>query len=332
MEVTKQLVMHYFTGKTTPEQNRVVERWLALHPDNASMALEWINENVSEDPQENLADLMMSREQVWSDTQERLLNAEDNRKKPVTPHSNQYNLKRYLAIAASMLLVCSLCWMWVKQSETVYIQAAYGQTRHITLPDSSQVVLNGNSRLRYPAIWDGGPREIWLEGEAFFDVKHLRTNSTFTVHLSDGKDIQVLGTQFNVIDRHTRSCIVLKSGSIRLSLAGKEKPVYLRPGDMVQVNDNGSQVTAKEVVNPETYSSWTHGRWQLDGTSLGEMLQKIEENYGVTVQVENQELLTKRASGSIPLSSTHAQTLIEDIASLFELHFIKKDNQLILAQ
>jgi transmembrane sensor len=332
VEVTKQLVMHYFTGKTTPEQNRVVERWLALHPDNASTALEWINENPEEDRHENLADLMMSREQVWSGTQERLLNAEDNRKKLLTLHSSQYNLKRYLAIAASMLLVCSLCWLWLKQSETVYIQAAYGQTRHITLPDSSQVVLNGNSRLRYPAIWEGGPREIWLEGEAFFDVKHLRTGSTFTVHLSDGKDIQVLGTQFNVIDRHTRSCIVLKSGSIRLSLAGKEKPVYLRPGDMVRINDNGSQVTAKEVVNPETYSSWTHGRWRLEGTSLGEMLQKIEENYGVTVQVENQELLTKRASGSIPLSSTHAQTLIEDIASLFELHFIKKDNQLILAQ
>jgi ferric-dicitrate binding protein FerR (iron transport regulator) len=101
---------------------------------------------------------------------------------------------------------------------------------------------------------------------------------------------------------------------------------------MVQVNDNGSQVTAKEVVNPETYSSWTHGRWRLDGTSLQEMLQKVEENYGVTVQVENQELLTKRASGSIPLSSTHAQTLIEDISSLFELHFVKKDNQLMLVQ
>jgi len=330
MEVSKQLVMLYFSGKTTSEQDKVVEQWLALHPDNAARALDWSNEETSEKGQEIFEDLMMSKGQVWTGAQKRFPNA--SRKNHFTSHKSQRTLKSYLAIAASLVLVCSLAWFRLKQSETVHIAAAYGQTRHVMLPDSSEVVLNGNSRLHYPASWEGRPREVWLEGEAFFDVRHLREHSVFIVHLSDGKSIQVLGTQFNVNDRTTRSCIVLKSGSIRLSLAGKEEQIYLRPGDMVQVSENGSEITGKEVVNPENYSSWTQGRWQLDGTSLEEMLQKIEESYGVTVMVENRELLTKRASGSIPLGSTQAQTLIEDIASLFELHFIKKDNKLILAR
>lgn len=331
MEVSKQLLMHYFSGKTTSEQDRVVEQWLALHPDNAARAMEWINGEIPEKDREVFEDLMMSKAQVWTGAQQRFPDATANLKNRFT-YDRQWTLKSYLAVAAGLVLVCSLTWFRLKQSETVHIAAAYGQTRHIDLPDSSEVVLNGNSRLHYKASWEGRPREVWLEGEAFFDVKHLRTHSVFIVHLSDGKSIQVLGTQFNVVDRHTRSCIVLKSGSIRLSLAGKEELVYLRPGDMVQVNENGSEVTGKQVVNPENYSSWTQGRWQLDGTSLEEMLQKIEENYGVTVLVENRELLTKRASGSIPLASTQAQTLIEDIASLFELHFVKKDSKLILAR
>ncbi|MBO9616436.1 MAG: FecR domain-containing protein [Dyadobacter sp.] len=332
MEVSEQLVMHYFSGKTTSEQDRVVEKWLALHPDNAARALEWISEQEPGKGQEIFGDLMISKEQVWADVQHRFPEADGSRKMPFTSFGRQRTLKRYLAVAASLVLICSFAWFWLKESDTVRVAAAYGQTRRVTLPDSSEVVLNGNSSVHYQASWEGRPREIWLEGEAFFDVKHLRTHSDFTVHLSAGKDIQVLGTQFNVVDRQTRSCIVLKSGSIRLSLAEMNKQVMMRPGDMVQVNGNGSEITGKEVVNPENYSSWTQGRWRLDGTSLGDMLQKIEENYGVTVLVENRELLTKRASGSIPLGSTGAQTLIEDIANLFELQFIKKDNTLILAR
>ncbi len=332
MEVSKQLVKHYFSGKTTPEQDKVVEQWLALHPDNTAKAMEWIDNDASEKDEEIYDDLMMSKWQLWANAQFRLAESSAGIKKRFVSYGNQQTLKRYLAVAAGLVLVCSLGWFWLKQSESVRVAAAYGQTRHVMLPDSSEVILNGNSRLRYRLSWEGQPREVWLEGEAFFDVKHLRTHSAFTVHLSAGKDIHVLGTQFNVIDRQTRSCIVLKSGSIRLDLAETQEQVFLKPGDMVRVEENGSKITSKEVVNPENYSSWTQGRWRLDGTSLAEMLQKIEESYGVTVLVESQDLLTKRASGSIPLGPTGAQTLIEDIASLFELQFVKKDDKLILVR
>lgn len=332
MEVSKQLVMHYFSGTTTSEQDKVVEGWIALHPDNAARALEWVSEQEPEKGQKIFGDLMISKGQVWADAQHRFPEAGGGRKMPFTTFRRQLTLKRYLAVAASLVLICWFAWFWLKESEAVRVAAAYGQTRRITLPDSSEVVLNGNSSLNYRASWEGRPREVWLEGEAFFDVKHLRTHTAFTVHLSAGKNIQVLGTQFNVVDRPTRSCIVLKSGSIRLSMTEMNKQVLMKPGDMVQVNEAGSKITGKEVVNPENYSSWTRGRWRLDGTSLGEMLQKIQENYGVAVLVEDRKLLTKRASGSIPLGSAQAQTLIEDVANLFELRLVEKDSKLILAR
>lgn len=333
MEVSRKLVVSYFSGRTTSAEEAAVEQWLSAHPENASLALGWIKEEEQPTEQKTLGDLMMAKERVWANTQEQIPHLQMGR--PAMRFSTSYqkqHLKKYLAIAAALVLVTAFAWTWLRKQDTLHVAAAYGQTRHVILPDQSRVILNGNSRMRYQASWEGRPREIWLDGEAFFDVRHLRTDSSFTVHLSNGKNIRVLGTQFNVIDRQKRSCIVLKSGSIKLSLPGKQKQVYLRPGDMVRIADPRAGVFEKTIVNPETYSSWTEGRWRLEGTSLAEMLQKVEENYGVTVSVENRNLLAKKASGSIPLGSGTAFTLIEDIANLFELHFIKKDNKLILAK
>lgn len=333
MQVSKKLVVSYFNGQTTSMENEAVEQWLSAHPENASLALDWMKEESQPGKQKTLGDLIMAKEEVWTNTQEQISHSKTFRKTTrSSPFRQKQNLKKYLAIAAGLVLVTAFAWTWLRKQDFIYVAAAYGQTRQVVLPDQSRVVLNGNSKMRYQASWAGRPREIWLEGEAFFDVRHLRTDLSFTVHLSNGKNIRVLGTQFNVIDRLKRSCIVLKSGSIKLTLPGKQKEVYLRPGDMVRITDPGAGIIQKGIVNPETYSSWTEGRWRLEGTSLADMLQKVEENYGVTVSVENRDLLAKKASGSIPLGSGKAFTLIEDIASLFELHFIKKDNKLILAE
>ena len=333
MEVSRKLVVSYFSGKTTSAEDAAVEQWLSANAENASLALGWIKEEAQPTEQKTLVGLIMAKEGVWANTKEQIPPLQMGRPAMQLSTSHQkHHLKKYLAIAAALVLVTAFAWTWLRKQDTLHVATAYGQIRHIILPDQSRVILNGNSGIRYQASWEGRPREIWLDGEAFFDVRHLKTDSSFTVHLSNGKNIRVLGTQFNVIDRQKRSCIVLKSGSIKLSLPGKQKQVYLRPGDMIRISDPGTGVLEKAIVNPETYASWTEGRWRLEGTSLAEMLQKVEENYGVTVSIENHNLLDKKASGSIPLGSGTAFTLIEDIASLFELHCIKKDNKLILAE
>jgi ferric-dicitrate binding protein FerR (iron transport regulator) len=337
MEVSKKLITLYFSGKTTPAEDGLVEQWLSMDPENAAKAMEWIKEEEGPEPQEDIfADLMMTKGEIWDAALQHIADPkvpeEHQPARPVMSIWKNRNLKRYISIAASILLVSTFAFIWMKKTNVTRVATSYGQIRHILLPDSSEVVLNGNSQLVYQTSWDNKPREIWLEGEAFFDVKHLHTNTTFTVHLSGGKNIEVLGTEFNVIDRAKRSCIVLKSGSIRLSLPTEKKELYMKPGDLVQITSPKPEQIEKVVVNPETYSSWTKGRWRLEGTSLKEMLQKVEENYGVIVTVENEGLLNKKVSGSIPLSANQADILIHDIANLFELQLVKKDNKLMLAE
>lgn len=60
------------------------------------------------------------------------------------------------------------------------------------------------------------------------------------------------------------------------------------------------------------------------------MLVKLEENYDVHVDTENENMLDKRVSGSIPLSLNNADTLIADIANLFELKIIRENRKITL--
>ena len=339
MKVTKELVMIYFRGKCTTAEEAIVEVWMSENPYHGELADQWLME-LDEENEELLVELAISKNDIWNNTSQEINNLKDEE-----PLKNENSAKltsinfNWTSLAAVLIgiNIVAFCFFLYSKSKSVEIATGFGQIQHIILPDSSKVVLNGNSKIKYQRSWDKNPREIWLDGEAFFSVTHLKNNAQFTVHLSSGKKIEVLGTEFNVINRQKHGCVVLKSGSIKLSLPdkkGDKKEIYLKPGDLVETDYASVKQSKvkKAKVNPERYYSWTKGKWTLDGTSLGEMLVHLEENYGVKVGVADDKLLKKRLSGSIPLSDNNPALLIEDIAQLFELQLEKKNNKLILAE
>lgn len=339
MKVTKELVMLYFRGKCTTAEEAMVEVWMSENPYHGELADQWLME-LDEENEELLVDLAISKNDIWNNTFQEINNLKDEEtlknEDSTKPRSINFNWTSLAAVLIGITIV-AFCFFLYSKNKSVEIATGFGQIRHITLPDSSKVVLNGNSKMKYQRSWDKNPREIWLDGEAFFSVTHMKNNAGFTVHLSSGKKIEVLGTEFNVINREKRDCVVLKSGSIKLSLPdkkGSEKEIYLKPGDLVETDEAAVKhgEIKKARVNPETYYSWTKGKWSLDGTSLEEMLVHVQENYGVYVEVADDKLLKKRLSGSIPLSDNNPALLIEDIAQLFELQLVKKNNKLILAE
>ena len=339
MKVTKELIMLYFRGKCTTAEEAMVEVWMSENPFHSELADQWLME-LDEENEALLVELAISKNDIWNNTFQEINITGDEKSLKIekrTKHKSiDFNWTSLAAVLIGITIV-AFCFFFYSKNKSIEIATEFGQIQHITLPDSSKVVLNGNSKIKYHRSWDKNPREIWLEGEAFFSVTHLKNNARFTVHLSSGKKIEVLGTEFNVINRENHDCVVLKSGSIKLSLPDKkgiEKEIYLKPGDLIETDQTAVEQAEikKASVNPETYYSWTKGKWTLDGTSLGEMLVHVEENYGVHVEVADDKLLKKRLSGSIPLSENNPALLIEDIAQLFELQLVKKNNKLILAE
>jgi transmembrane sensor len=204
---------------------------------------------------------------------------------------------------------------------------SYGKTKELTLPDGSSVYLNSNSSIRYKSNWNADEeRIIELDGEAFFKVTHTANHQKFVVKA--GKlDVEVLGTEFNVLSRKTRSFVVLKKGKVKLAVAG-EKDLIMKPGELVEVSS--SQAVRTLVVNPEKYSSWRNNILTFDATPLKEIARVIEENYDLKISIPSKELASERFTGAIPVDE-NIDVLLTMLSKSYQFE-IKKVNDVIVFQ
>ncbi len=164
----------------------------------------------------------------------------------------------------------------------------------LLLSDGTEVWLNATSKLRFPFSFPGNKREVYLDGEAFFQVAK-DDSKPFIVH-TEQTDIQVLGTSFNVNaynDGITKTALV--SGTVIASADGKE--VRLRPGqEAVYKTDKGYDVRS---FDESEVLAWMKGVYVFHNTSLLEIARVIERWYGVQVVFDNKELSGKRFTGGL---------------------------------
>ena len=190
---------------------------------------------------------------------------------------------------------------------------AAGQHRQVRLPDGSQVVLNANSELRLAAAWQPGQaREVWLAGEAYFDVQHtapagLRAVADaparvkFTVH-AGALDVAVLGTKFDVLSRAGNTKVVLSSGQIELRrTAGRPEQLLMQPGDLVEYDAAAPPgPLAKRAVPAALYSAWTSGHLDFADTPVADIIALLEDTYGLHITLRDPALRRQKLTGSVP--------------------------------
>ncbi len=208
---------------------------------------------------------------------------------------------------------------WVVPAQTVTWQTAYGEKKEIMLPDSSVVVLNANSTLRYAAAWDDRqPREVWLAGEAFFEVKKKPvTSQQFLVHAST-LEVEVLGTSFNVNHRRDKTQVVLNTGKIRLHRTDTDRDpqndaLVMQPGQMVEYFEQEKKLVQK-TVNPAAYSSWQENVLIFEGTCISAIAQRLEDTYGFRVVIQDPSLADTKFTATIP--TDRVETLLSLLSEL----------------
>lgn len=229
------------------------------------------------------------------------------------------------AAACFAIVACIALFFFLDQGpDKVVHQTGNGETLAIILPDSSEVMLNANSILTYAKDWDAREiREVWVEGEAFFDVRHLEGHQPFKVYPASGVEVEVLGTRFNVYHRKNQTKVLLSEGNVTMNFTDSPKPskILMSPGDLVEYD---RQKIQKKRVNPEPYVSWTRKVLQLESTSLAEMVRMAEENYGMTVKVGTGVDLAQSASGSMPLSD--GASFMQLTARVFNVQVAYRDS------
>ncbi len=231
-------------------------------------------------------------------------------------------------LAGALLVATGLFYFSFKR--TIEYVTRFGETRNITLPDGSTVTLNANSRLEVAKHWDEKTvREVKLQGEAFFSVVHTRNHRKFIVLTSDQSNVEVLGTKFNVNNRHGKTKVVLNSGKVKLSLETDEqvKNVIMQPGDMAEISEEKETIT-KRLVKPEVYSSWRSNTLTFDDTPLSVIAQLLEDNYGLKVEIRDAALAQRKYTGTAP--ADNVDVLLTKLAKIFDARVIREDRKIVL--
>lgn len=206
----------------------------------------------------------------------------------------------------------------------------FGKRTKITLSDSSVVWINSGSKLIYPSKFKENKREVYLEGEAIFEICHY-AQCPFHV-LTNNMEVKVLGTIFSLSAYADDSSVstVLKQGSIELKYKGDMFLGYNKeqiiPGTRA-VFCPESKTLHKSIVNPQNFMSWKDGYVILEKRSLGYITKKLSRYYNIPIQIEDQQLANEKFSGYLDLRNTATQVL-EIISEVIDIS-IKTDKEQI---
>ncbi|MES2652029.1 MAG: FecR domain-containing protein [Bacteroidota bacterium] len=243
---------------------------------------------------------------------------------------------RSMAAAIITLVLCGTIFYFYS-NRPIEIFTGYGQTKEVVLPDGSMVTLNANSSIRYnKKLSDGQPRELWLNGEAFFRVKHLYRygqkiagKDLFLVHA--GKvDIKVMGTTFNVNERRGFVKVALVTGKVSMQVLGNaNNELIMKPGQVIYY-DLKKNVIALEPIGVRASIAWKEGLLIFNELSAQALFDQLENNYGYKAVFIDAGITQKSISGTF--ASGNFDKLLQGIGIALDISIVKQEHthQLII--
>lgn len=215
-------------------------------------------------------------------------------------------------------------------AEVLYAQKAVpvGETRLLVLKDGSKITLNADSRLRYPENFDGKTREVYLEGEAMFDVTH-DPERPFIVH-SGQLQTQVLGTVFNIsaYPGAEKMEVTVISGKVAVEETVSKRSTTLVADQKVVFNTKTANFNTRTLESAAPAVAWQKGRISFDDAALSEVTEQFYRRYGVRIILENASLADCRIS--IVLNNDTVDNLLKTITALTNSNYKYEGDQVIL--
>ena len=221
-----------------------------------------------------------------------------------------------------------------KSESLVYntLNVPYGKRFQVQLSDGTSVHLNAGSSLKYPVKFLAGQnRQVYLTGEAFFDVEK-DTEHPFIVN-SDQLNIRVLGTQFNVSSypEDTATDVVLVEGSVGMYKSNhdfdKGRNIILEPGYKGSLDKMTDSITTKQVVT-NVYTLWINGGLVFRNIPFKNILKKMERHYNKTIINENTELSNEIFNASF--TDVPIEKILEYLKLTYAIDFEINGNQIVI--
>lgn len=294
MSINEDKIERFLKGSCTPEEKVEMMRWLADDKANTDILENYMKEQW--DGEEGV---------VSSSTDDRLLSRflrlyrQDEapvRNGKIIPFRNKW---WGWAAAAAIAVFLVLAGVHEYSNRSAAKQAnqslalsvtgtGYGEMKKLVLADGSQVWLNAASRLSYPAEFNDSCREVYLQGEAFFDIAP-ESHQPFVVHSGELRTT-VLGTSFNVkcYDQLQQAKVTVATGKVAVGTSAATFDVLHANQQLSYDAATGQHIT--ENVTASHLTEWRNGIIRLDGVSFTELAMSVQHTWGYTLKTNDPQL------------------------------------------
>nr|WP_295865164.1 FecR domain-containing protein [uncultured Chitinophaga sp.] len=238
-------------------------------------------------------------------------------------------IRRIAAVSAAAAAVAAavvLLYRPVQQKPVLAaVSTGYGSMKTITLPDGTIVTLNANSMLQYDSAgWQPGAREVWVNGQAFFDVAPDAAGK-FLVHAGEQLTVQVLGTRFHVAARPKGTQVVLNSGKVKVN--SNEHTLILLPGEMASYRPGNSELF-RQHADTLQLTSWKDNQKVFRDATLEDIADFIEEQFGAEVTFTAPQLSQLQFTGTTPANDL--DVLLNILTKSLDIRIDKHNNQVMI--
>lgn len=314
----------------TRQELAELKRWLSDATTHSEVE-SWLAEHWASSPEIDSTTLI--------ETVFRQIEAYPDKEQPKSGISISRILKVYQKVAAFLLipLIGLGILFWVSQRNQLSSQytetiAPRGQKSQIVLTDGTKVWLNSDTKIKYPGNFSKNQRDVYLDGEAFFEVTQ-NARQPFVVHTS-GVDVKVLGTKFNVKAYADESLIEtsLFEGKVNLLLndptSAQQVTKEVKPGQSFAYSKTDHQVAANKFPQDEI-NGWKKNQLIFKDDTFSNLVRKVERWYNVKV-VYDEKLFNDRRLTVELYEGERLERLMEIISLTLSVDYKYEKGEIIL--
>ena len=226
-------------------------------------------------------------------------------------------VSNFLKIAAVLVVLFGLWFVAAKQFTTpqndVLTFKSGNKSIEKILPDGTKILLSKNSEITYPKSFEGDTREITLSGEGFFEVQH-DTLHPFIIH-TQGTDVKVLGTSFNVRAYNAQVEVLVKTGRVQFSK--NKNQVILTKGQKGGILANVDTIIKSEIAEVGTNVEEKNNSFVFNKMTLGEVADALSKQFGKDIKFSQDKIRNCKLTATF--ENEKLENIIAVIADTFNL-------------
>ncbi len=213
----------------------------------------------------------------------------------------------------------------VGKVDTNTIATPRGSEYTVVLPDGTKVWLNAASALRFPVAFKGNEREVYLNGEAYFEVAKDKSKP-FRVKFNK-EVVEVLGTHFNIMayKDEPESRTTLIEGSIKIAKSNISK--ILKPGQQAVSNYQSNSLNVQSA-NIYDVIAWKDGLYIFQNTGIETIMKQAQRWYDIEVEYRG-DMSQKKFGGRISKYENIAD-LLKNLEITGTIHFKTEGKKIIV--